>query len=84
VAGAGLTPFPYKVITIASGATGLDLATFITASALSRGLRFFAEAALLWWLGPPVRTLIERHLGLITTVGFVALLGGFAVIKYLL
>ena len=84
VAGAGLTPFPYKVITIASGATGLDLATFTTASLLSRGARFFMVAALLWWIGPPVRAFIERHLALVATAFFVLLLGGFAVIKYLI
>ncbi len=83
VAGAGLTPFPYKLITLASGATGLDLATFTIASLLSRGARFFMVAALLWWIGPPVRAFIERHLAPVATAFFVLLLGGFAVIKYL-
>ncbi len=57
VFGAGLTPFPYKVITIASGVTGLNLATFMIASVLARGGRFFAVAALLWWFGEPIRQL---------------------------
>ena len=48
VVGGGLTPFPYKVVTILSGVAGLDPVTFTGASLLSRGLRFFAEAALLW------------------------------------
>ena len=68
VFGAGLTPFPYKVITIASGVTGLDLATFTIASVFGRGLRFFALAALLWWFGPPIRRFIERNLGWLTIV----------------
>jgi len=81
---AGLTPFPYKVITIASGATGLSLPVFMVASILSRGLRFFAVAALLWWLGPPIRDFIERRLGLLFTIFVVLLFGGFVVARYLL
>lgn len=83
VFGAGLTPFPYKVITIASGVTGLDLATFMVASVLARGLRFFAVAALLRWFGPPIRTFIEANLGWLTIVFFVLLFGGFLLLKLL-
>ena len=81
---AGITPFPYKVITIASGVTGLDLVTFTIASILARGLRFYLVAALLFWLGPPVRAFIERRLGLVTIVFVVLLFAGFVAIKYLL
>jgi membrane protein YqaA with SNARE-associated domain len=80
---AGLTPFPYKVITIASGVTGLDLTTFIVASVLSRGLRFFLVAALLWWMGEPIKRFIENNLGWLTIAFFVLLFGGFLVIKLL-
>ena len=80
---AGLTPFPYKVITIASGATGLDLVVFMIASVMSRGMRFFAVAGLLYLFGPPIRALIERRLGLVFTVFVVLLVGGFALIKAL-
>jgi membrane protein YqaA with SNARE-associated domain len=83
VFGAGLTPFPYKVITIASGVTGLNLATFMIASVLARGGRFFAVAALLWWFGEPIRSFIERNLGWLTALFFVLLLGGFLVLKLL-
>lgn len=79
---AGVTPFPYKVITIASGVTELDFATFTAASVLSRGLRFFLVAALLYWAGPPIRDFIERRLGLVFTVFCVLLIGGFVLIKY--
>jgi membrane protein YqaA with SNARE-associated domain len=82
VAAAGLTPFPYKVITIASGVTQLDLATFNIASVLSRGARFFLVAALLWRYGPPMRAFIEANLGILTTAFFVLLLGGFLALKY--
>lgn len=80
---AGVTPFPYKVITIASGATGLPLPVFMAASVLARGLRFFCVAALLYFVGPPVRAFIEKRLGLVFTVFVVLLVGGFAAVKYL-
>ncbi len=80
---AGVTPFPYKVITIASGATGLNFAVFMLASVVSRGLRFFIVAGLLYWVGPPIRDFIERRLGLVFTVFMVLLIGGFVVARYL-
>ncbi len=83
VAGAGFTPFPYKVITIASGVTGLNLAVFMLASLVSRGARFFLLAALLWYFGPPVRRFIEANLPLLATLFFVLLFGGFLAIRYL-
>ncbi len=78
---AGVTPFPYKVITIASGVTGLNLATFIIASVVARSLRFFVIAGLLYWFGPPIRGFIERNLGMLTIVFFVLLFAGFLLIK---
>lgn len=83
VFGAGLTPFPYKVITIASGVTALDLPTFVVASALARGLRFFFVAALLWWFGEPIKRFIETNLGWLTIAFFVLLIGGFLAIRLL-
>jgi membrane protein YqaA with SNARE-associated domain len=81
---AGVTPFPYKVITIASGATGLPMPVFMVASVAARGLRFFVVSALLYWFGPPIRAFIERYLGLLAIVFVVLLLGGFALVKYAL
>ncbi|MGR3839614.1 MAG: YqaA family protein [Cognatishimia sp.] len=83
VLGAGITPFPYKVITIMSGWTGMPMATFIVTSIIARGLRFFIVAALLWKFGAPVRDFIERRLGLVFTAFFVLLIGGFLVLRYL-
>ena len=83
VFGAGLTPFPYKVITIASGVTRLDIATFMAASVVSRGLRFFIVAALLWRFGPAIRSLIDRYFGVLSIVFFALLVGGFVLIKLL-
>lgn len=81
---AGLTPFPYKVITIASGVTGLGLTPFVAASVVSRGLRFFLVAALIYWFGPPVRAFIERRLAWVTLAFGVLLVGGFVAARYVL
>jgi membrane protein YqaA with SNARE-associated domain len=80
---AGFTPFPYKVITIASGTVNLDPIMFGIASAISRTARFFLVAALLRNFGGPIRAFIERYLGLLTILFFVLLFGGFLVIKWL-
>lgn len=83
VFGAGITPFPYKIITIASGAVHLDLAVFTIASVLARGLRFYIIAALLYKFGTPMKTFIEKHLGLLSILFFILLIGGFYAIKFL-
>lgn len=80
---AGLTPFPYKVITIMSGWTGMPLATFIITSIIARGLRFFIVATLLWKFGAPIRDFIEKRLGLVTILFVVILAGGFFLVRYL-
>jgi membrane protein YqaA with SNARE-associated domain len=80
---AGITPFPYKVITILSGATGLSFTVFMLASVLARGLRFFLIAALLWKFGAPIRDFIERRLGLVFTVAMVLLIGGFVALRFI-
>jgi membrane protein YqaA with SNARE-associated domain len=81
---AGITPFPYKVITILSGVTGLNVPVFIIASILARGLRFFIVAALLYKFGTPIRAFIERRLGLLFILFVALLLGGFILVKYVL
>ncbi|MGB1179795.1 MAG: YqaA family protein, partial [Lentibacter algarum] len=80
---AGITPFPYKVITIMSGWTGMPLLTFIVTSILARGLRFYIVAFLLWKFGAPIRDFIERRLGLMFILFCALLLGGFYVVKFL-
>jgi membrane protein YqaA with SNARE-associated domain len=81
---AGVTPFPYKVITILSGVTGLDFIVFSVASVVARAARFFLIAALLWKFGPPVRVFIEQRLGLMVTLFVALLFGGFVVAKWVL
>ena len=80
---AGVTPFPFKVITIMSGVTGLSLPVFIVASLIARALRFFLVAGLLWQFGTPIRTFIERRLGLVFTIFCVLLVGGFLLLGLL-
>lgn len=80
---AGVTPFPYKVITIMSGVTGLSLPVFIMSSIVARALRFFIVALLLWKFGEPIRAFIEKRLGLMFTVFCILLVGGFFVVGYL-
>ncbi len=84
VFGAGFSPIPYKIFTIASGVTRLDVLIFFLASTVSRGARFFLVAGLLWRFGEPIRNFIERWLGLLTLLFFVMLFGGFLVLKVLL
>ncbi|MEM1265979.1 MAG: VTT domain-containing protein [Pseudomonadota bacterium] len=80
---AGITPFPYKVITITSGATALDFSVFMVSSLIARGAIFFFIAALLWKFGPPIRTFIEERLAMVTTAFVVLLVGGFAALRFL-
>jgi membrane protein YqaA with SNARE-associated domain len=79
----GLTPIPYKLVTIASGAFGFPFWVFVAASIVTRAGRFYLVAGLLYWLGEPIREFIERRLTLVTTAFVVALVGGFVVVKYL-
>ncbi len=79
----GLTPIPYKLVTIASGAAHFDLFTFVWASIVTRGARFFIVSALLWKYGEPIRTFIEERFTLVSWAFLIALVGGFVVVKYL-
>ena len=79
----GLTPIPYKIVTIASGAAGYDFAVFMAASAVTRGARFFLLAFLLRRFGPPIRDFIERRLTLVTSAVAAGIVGGFLVLRFL-
>lgn len=79
----GMTPIPYKIVTIASGAAHFDFAVFMVASAVTRGARFFLVAALLRRFGEPVRDFIERRLTLVTSVAAAGIVGGFVALKFL-
>lgn len=79
----GLTPIPYKLVTIASGVAHFDLFTFIWASIVTRGLRFFIVAGLLWKFGDPIRNFIEKRLEVLTWAFLAVLVGGFIAVKYI-
>jgi membrane protein YqaA with SNARE-associated domain len=79
----GLTPIPYKIITIASGFAGYNFSAFVLLSLLTRGVRFFAEAFLLKRFGARARVMIEERLGLWVTVGALVLVGGVVAALYL-
>lgn len=83
VLAAGVTPFPFKVITIASGVTQLSLPIFIVSAIIARALRFFIVAALLWKFGAPIKDFIERRLGLVFILFCILLFGGFLMVGYL-
>ncbi|MEE2950363.1 membrane protein YqaA, SNARE-associated domain [Fulvimarina manganoxydans] len=80
---AALTPFPYKVLTIFSGVTGLNLLVFTIVSIVGRAGRFFLVAYLLKRFGAPIQSFIERRLGLLFTLFMVLLIGGFVALRYL-
>ena len=80
---AGATPFPYKVITIASGLTALNFWVFLIASIVARSAVFFAIAGLLYAFGEPIRAFIERRLATLFTIFLVLLFGGFVAVRYL-
>lgn len=79
----GMTPIPYKVVTIASGMAAFDFKVFIIASVATRGARFFLVAGLLYLFGEPVREFIERRLTLVTTLFVALVVGGFVALNYI-
>ena len=80
----GLTPIPYKIVTIASGFAGYNIVLFTLLSILTRGARFFAEAFLLNRYGPQARTIIEKRLGFWFTLSVLILVAGMIAAFYLL
>ena len=81
VLGAGITPFPYKLITIASGVMGMNFGIFMLFSLIARALRFFLIAGALYKWGQSIRQFIEKNLGWLSILFFILLIGAFFVIK---
>lgn len=77
----GLTPLPYKLVTITAGVARVNLPVFLIASVLSRALRFFLVAWVLSKWGDPARRFIDRYFNLLTIAFIVLLVGGFLVLK---
>lgn len=79
----GMTPFPYKVLTITAGVTHMPFLEFMIASIGARAMRFVLVAGLLYFFGAPIRDFIERRLSLVTTVFVIVLVSGFVAVRYL-
>jgi membrane protein YqaA with SNARE-associated domain len=80
---AAFTPIPYKVATIAAGATEMPMATFVVVSTIGRAGRFFLVAGLLRIFGAPIRAFIEKHFDVLAVVFTVLLVGGFLLLRWL-
>ena len=83
VLGAGITPFPYKFITIASGVFGLNIFLFIIVSIIGRGLRFYLIAILLYFFGEKIKLIIDKYFNILTVVFFILLVGSVFIIRFL-
>ncbi len=78
----GMTPIPYKLVTIASGFAGYNFGLFVILSVITRGIRFFLVAALVSYYGEPIRGFLERRLEAVA-LGMVGIvIAGFAIVKY--
>jgi membrane protein YqaA with SNARE-associated domain len=78
----GLTPIPYKIVTIASGFAGYNFGLFVLLSAITRGARFGIEAALLFRFGDPVRDFIEKRFNYAMLAVLAAIVAGFVIARY--
>jgi membrane protein YqaA with SNARE-associated domain len=82
---AGFTPIPFKVFTIAAGFRGtIPLETLAIASLIGRSLRFFIIAAFFYFFGPQIKVLIDKYLDWVAVLFVILLVGGFALVKYVL
>ena len=77
----GLTPIPYKLVTIASGFAGLNFGLFLLLAVITRGLRFSLVAGLIYYFGESVRAFIEKRLELVMIVFLVAIILGFVIAR---
>ena len=81
---AGLTPIPYKIFALSAGVFAINFPVFVVASVLSRGLRFFLLAGLIWRFGMPVTRFIDRYFGPLTLLFGILLVLGFVLVGWLL
>ncbi|MFP4528725.1 MAG: YqaA family protein [Candidatus Kapaibacterium sp.] len=83
LAGAAFSPIPYKISTIAAGATGMDLFYFIVISSLGRAGRFFLVGGLIYFFGPTIKDYIDKYFDKLSIAFLVLLIGGFVLVKYI-
>ena len=81
---AGFTPLPYKLFTISGGLFHINFVMFLVASVISRGLRFFLIAALIWKFGAPIKQFIDKYFNLLAILFTVLLIGSFVLIAHVL
>ena len=81
---AGFTPLPYKIFTISGGLFHINFVMFLIASIISRGLRFFLIAGLIWKFGAPIKGFIDKYFNLLAIAFTVLLIGSFLLVGYLL
>ena len=81
---AGLTPIPYKVFTLSAGVFSINFGIFVVASVLSRSIRFFVLAGLIFKFGKPISSFIDRYFNLLAWIFGILLLGGFLMVEFLL
>jgi hypothetical protein len=75
----GMTPIPYKLVTIVSGLLGYNFALFVALSVVTRGLRFFLLAGALNRFGDPLRVALERHFAAFLAIIAATIVGGFVI-----
>jgi len=78
----GLTPIPYKLVTIASGFSGYNFGLFVLLSIITRGIRFFLVAGLVSYYGEPIRGFLERRLEAVALATVAIIIAGFAIVRY--
>jgi len=83
VLGAGFTPFPFKFITIASGALGFNFFLFVIIATIARGLRFYLVALLLKIFGAAIENIIDKYFNFLTSLFFILLIGSIVILKIL-
>ncbi len=79
----GLTPIPYKIVTIATGFAGFPFWLFVGMSTITRGVRYFGEAGLLYVFGDPIRAFIEKRFAFALFAAFAVIVFGFVLVRYL-
>jgi membrane protein YqaA with SNARE-associated domain len=82
--GGGITPVPYKVITILSGVTRLDFAVFVGMSVVARSIRFLIPCALLYYFGPQAKVFLEKRMSLVFWTSLALIVGGTLLAGYVL
>jgi membrane protein YqaA with SNARE-associated domain len=80
---AGFTPIPYKVFSIGAGVFQMAFWPFCLASVIGRGARFFLLSALIFWIGPQVKDLIDKYFNIAVMLFSVLLIGSFLLLKYI-